>query len=79
MPCGSDPRGAMHVEPDVALLGPKRLPGVQPHSHPHQAFRERSLRVGSCRDRVGRTRKRHEERIALCVDLDPVGARPGIP
>ena len=79
VPGGRDPRRPMHVEPDVALVGPERFPRVQAHPHAHRAVRKRALRVGGGRDRVGRARKRDEERVALRVDLDPVVPPPGLP
>jgi hypothetical protein len=62
---------AVHVEPDVALAGDRRLPGVQPHPHAEVgavrpgAGEERAL-AGDCgRRRVRRAREGDEERIAL--------------
>ena len=76
VPSGGDPRRPVHVEPDVALVGPERLPRVQSHPHPHRPAGKRALRVGGGRHRIGRTRERDEERIALRVDLDPLMPPP---
>ena len=69
----------MHIEPDIALIGPERLPRVQPHPHPHRAARKRELRIGRRRHRIGRTREGDEERVTLRVDLDSLVAPPGLP
>ena len=79
MPGGGDPRCPVYVEPDVAVVGPERLPCVQPHPHPHRAARERELRVRGGHHCIGCARKGDEERIALCVDLDPLVPPPRLP
>ena len=79
VPGGGDPRRPVHVEPDVALVGPERLARVQAHPHAHRAVRKRALRVGGGRHGVGRAREGDEERVALRVDLDPVVPPPGVP
>jgi hypothetical protein len=76
VPGGSYPRSPMHVEPDVALVGPDRFPRVQPHPHAHRAVRKRELRIGRGGHSIGRTRKGDEERVALRVDLDTLVAQP---
>ena len=75
VPGGRDPRRPVHVEPDIALVRPERLAGVQPHPHAHRAARKRALRVGGGGHGVGRAREGDEERVALRVDLDPVVLR----
>ena len=72
---GCDPRAFVHVDPDVALIGHPRLAGVEPHPDPNRPVRQAPLGVCGCRGRVRRARERHEERITLCVDLDPVVGR----
>ena len=69
----------MHVEPDVAFVGAKRLPRMQPHPHPHRAGCKRVLRVAGGRHCIGGTPECDEEGIALGVDLDPLMPPPRLP
>src|SRR5919108_5320068 len=69
-----DPRGAVDVDPDVALVGQGRLAGVHSHAHANPPFGERVARRGRCGERIGSLRERDEKRIPLCVDLDPAVA-----
>ena len=70
MPRCRDPRRAVDVHPDIALVGDERLARVQAHAHPHRARRERSVPVGRSRECVRGFRERDKERVALRVDLD---------
>ena len=79
VPSSRDPRRPVHIEPGVALVGLKRFPRVQPHPDAHRAAGKRELRVGGGRNRIGGTPERHEERIALRIDLHPVVLPPGLP
>jgi hypothetical protein len=67
---GSDPRGAVYVDPDVALVGDDGLAGVNSHAHADRAFRERAAGLVRRRYRVGSAREGHEESVSLRVDLD---------
>ena len=62
----------MDVDADVALVGDLRLPGVDPHANADRAAPERLAGGGRGRDRVGGSRERDEEGVALGVDLDAV-------
>ena len=71
---GGDARSAMHIEPDVSLLGDQRLPGVQSDAHSDRSAGERLACRRRRRQRIGGPRKRDEERVALCIDLDAAEA-----
>jgi hypothetical protein len=78
VPGGGDPRRAVHVEADVALVAePLRLAGVHAHPHAHRPVArprvggERALRVGGAGHRVPRPPEDVEEGVALRVDLPP--------
>jgi hypothetical protein len=75
VPGGSDPGGAVHVDPDVALVGDDRLAGVEPHADADRSVSQRRLRGGGGRDRVGCARERDEERVSLGVHLDAAVSR----
>ena len=75
---GCDPRRAVDVHADVALLGHERLAGVDAHPDPDRPGPERRLRLGRGGDGVGRPRERDEERVALGVHLDPVVSPEGL-
>ena len=75
---GCDPRRAMDVHADVALLGHERLAGVDAHPHLDRPGFERPLRLGRGGGGVGHSREGHEERIALGVHLDPVVSPEGL-
>ena len=79
VPGGGDPRRAVDVDPDVALVGHDRLARVEPHPHADRPAAERSLPVGGGRDRVGGARERDEERVPLRVHLDTAVPRKGLP
>jgi hypothetical protein len=72
-----DTRAAMHAEPDVPLLAHRRLARVKAHTHTQVrplrpcVLGEPTLRRDRRGDRILRTRKGGEERIALRVDLTP--------
>jgi hypothetical protein len=71
----SDPRRAVHSEPDVPLLAHQRLARVQAHSHAYLTalrpvvYCKRTLRANGSAERRARTREREEERVSLRVDL----------
>ena len=67
---GGDPRGAVDVDADVALLRDDRLAGVQAHADADLAGLERLPRLRRRGDRLRGARERDEERIALRVDFD---------
>ena len=79
VPGGGNARRAVNVDADVALLGCDRLARVEPHAHSDRAAAERRLPVGGGRDRIGGARERHEERVALRVDLDAAVPRESLP
>ena len=79
VPGGSNARRAVNVDADVALLGCDRLARVEPHAHSDRPVAERRLPVGGGRDRIGGARERHEERVALRVDLDAAVPRESLP
>ena len=78
VPGGSDPRRAVDVDPEVALLGYDRLARVEPHADADRSVAERRLAVGGGGDRVGGARERDEERVALRVHLDAAVPRKGL-
>jgi hypothetical protein len=67
---GGDPRSAMHIDPDVSLVGHGRLARMQSDADSDRSGGEHF----ACRCRggegVGRLRKRYEERIAFGADFD---------
>jgi hypothetical protein len=69
-----NPSGAVHVDPDVPLVGQQRLAGVDPHPHQHRTL-QRRLRVPRRSQRIRRARERDEERIALRIHLDAAPPR----
>ena len=64
----------MHVRPDVALVGEKWRPGVQPDAYGDRTGGEVLREGGGGGERSCRGREGEEERIALGVDLDPAVA-----
>ena len=70
MPCRADARAAVHVEPDIALVGDLRLAGVDADANADRARREAGLDLLRCRHCIRGTGERAEERVALGVDLD---------
>ena len=79
VPGGGDPRRAVDVDPDVALVGHDRLARVEPHADADRSVAERRLPVGGGGDRVGCARERDEERVALRVHLDAAVPRKRLP
>ena len=59
---GRDPRGAMDVDADVALVGDERRPGVEADPNPDRAGRERLCasrqRPRALPERVGKAKKK---------------------
>ena len=76
--CSCDSRRSMDVEADVVPAGQGRLAGVQAHPDANRPLRERSLSFARGSDRVGGTRERDEERVALRVHLDPAVRGEGL-
>ncbi len=72
---GRDPRRAVDVDPDVALVRRLWLTGVDSDAHADGAALERVARVGGRRHCVRCAREGNEERVALRVDLDAVVSR----
>src|SRR5262245_61544871 len=71
---GGDPRGAVDVDPDVALGRERRLAGMEAHAHFHGSHRERALGLGRRLDRIARALEGDEETVSLRADLDPAPA-----
>jgi hypothetical protein len=71
----ADARGAVNVDPNVALIGHGRLAGMDPHP---DGDRERPLRFLRRRDRIGCARESDEEGIPLGIDLDAPVGRKGV-
>ncbi len=65
-----DAGGTVHVHPHVAGLGQQRLARVDPHPNSESCLFERLLGRCRCRNRVGGSLERDEERVALSVHLD---------
>ena len=65
-----DPRGAVHVDPDVPVAGDVRLTGVDADAHPDPRVTERLLDLQRGKRSVNGLTKGHEERVARRVDLD---------
>ena len=78
VPGGGDPRRAVDVHPDVALVGHDRLARVEPHPDADRPVAERRLPVGGGGERVGGAREGDEERVALRVHLDAAVPRKGV-
>ena len=73
-----DPRGAVHVLSDVALVGEQGRPGVQADPHLDRPGASAAVSLGRGRERTRRGREGDEEGVALGVDLDPAVARAGL-
>ena len=69
MPGGGDPRRAVDVRPDVALVRHSGVAGVEAHAHADGRPSSSCASRGRL-ERPGRRRERDEERVALRVDLD---------
>ena len=74
---GRDARALVHVDPDVSLMSHPRLAGVESHPDADRPIGQASLCVRGRGGRVRSARERHEERVALCVDLDATVGRAG--
>ena len=71
MPGGRDPRGAVDVDADVALVGHERLAGVEPHPHADRPVRRAPPCPRAAAASASAARgEGDEERVALRVDLD---------
>src|SRR5205823_10226834 len=75
MTCGADARAAMHANPYIPFASYGRFTGVDSHSHAQLPISgpgmlgQRSLAFCSRLDGILRPPERHEEGIALGVDL----------
>ena len=75
VPGGADARAAVDAEADVAAAAQRRLARVDSHAHPnrvpsgHACAGEPALAAIAADDRIARSRKGDEERVALGVDL----------
>src|SRR5207244_3750585 len=67
---GSDPRSAVHVDADVAVLREQRLSGVQTHPNAHRAAVECITSLHGGGESVFGAVEGDEERVALGVHLD---------
>jgi hypothetical protein len=70
-----DPRGEMDIAADVVAVRHERRARMQTHPDSNRPRRKVLGHLGRGGDRAGGRREGDEERIALCVDLDP--AVPG--
>ena len=66
---GTDPSRAVDFEPNVALVCQERFAAVHPRPHTDRPRPERGLAVSARGKCIGGARERHEERVALRVDL----------
>ena len=66
----TDSGSAVHVDADVTLPGDGRRPRVQSHANGDRSGSELVLRGARGVGGAARGRKRDEEGVALCVDLD---------
>ena len=79
VPGRADPCRADHVEADVPLVADRRLARVEAHADTHLGAlrpgvaREGPLTLDCDTHGVARARERVEERVALGVDLAPIG------
>ncbi len=77
---GTDPGGAMDLDPDIAVALDARFAGMDRHPDPDRCAVgpvvgvECLLRLERAGDGIGRAGEGHEERVALRVDLDAVPA-----
>jgi hypothetical protein len=63
-------RSAMHIDPDVPLVGDDRLAGMQSNPHSNRCV-GKGIACSGCRcECVGRLRERDEERVSLRLHLD---------
>jgi hypothetical protein len=76
---GGDAGSPVDVDPDVSLVGHRRLAGVQSHAHADRPVGE--CLAGRCRrrQRVGCLRERDEERVSLRAHLDAAIAGEFLP
>src|SRR5262249_47922647 len=67
-----DPRGAVHIDADIALVDQERLTRMDAHPNAHRASPERRLALTRRSYSVARAGEGDEERVALRVNLNPV-------
>jgi len=77
--CSRDAGGGMHVDSDVALVGRRRLAGVDAHPHAHRRRLQRLPAFLGGHKRVRGAGEGVEEGVALGVDLDAAVARERLP
>jgi hypothetical protein len=70
--CRADSRAAVHVEPDITLVGDLRLPGVDADADADRPRRKADLDLLGRRHGIGRPCECAEERVALGIDFDTV-------
>ena len=71
-----DPSRLVHGEPDVALVGQRRLAGVHAHPDPHRPRGQRALGVRSRRDGAPRRAERRPRTPSPCVPISMPPCRP---
>ncbi|MEO5576450.1 MAG: hypothetical protein ABIR67_08875 [Gaiellaceae bacterium] len=79
MPDSRDAGASVDVEADVSLFGEPGLTAVKPHAHLDRPSHERLLRYGGGGHGIRGSGERHEERVALGVDLDAVVGAKSLP
>jgi hypothetical protein len=75
---GRDPGRSMDVDAGIALRCQQRLSGVKPDAYANWSSSKSVASLGRRRERLHRTRERHEESIALRIDLDAFVTREGL-
>jgi hypothetical protein len=65
-----NPRRAVHVDADVALVGHDCLAGVDTDPHSHRTAGKRGLNVAGGGDSAPRVRERDEEGVTLGTHLE---------
>ena len=74
---GCDPRGAMDIDPGVALVRDQRFPGVQTHTNTYRGCKRRLSGVRG-RNGIRGAREHDEESISLRIHLHPLVASKGL-
>jgi len=77
----ADPRGPVHIDPDVGVADQFGLAGVKPHPHPQLGVVRRQRQLGRNRRRkaVGRAWEAGDELIRPAVDLATRMRRDRVP
>jgi hypothetical protein len=74
-----DPRGPVHVHPDVSRIRQQRPTRVDAHAHPQLDLRERHLHRGCGLDGCAGPIERNEERVSRGVHLDAASGNERCP